>query len=171
MSPVVILAIVVLLPIVLLMVLRVNAALVFLSLCLGSVLTTFLGPDVNDLLGLISAHAPKTVTTSQTTAQLTLLMIPVVITTLFMVKSVPIGLKLIFNLLPAIGVGLLAGLLIVPLLSPGVSHQIIATGLWQQAQQARDLIVGSSALVCLFALLSLRPRHGHDEKHGKKHKG
>lgn len=171
MSPVVILVSIVLIPIVVLIVLRVNAALVFLSLCLGSVLTTFLGPDVNDLFGLMSSHTSKGLTVSQTTGQLALLAIPVIITILFMIKSVPRGLKLALNLFPAIGVGLLAALLVVPLLPPTLSSHIMSSSSWQQAQQARDLIVGASALLCLFALLSLRPKHNHDEKHGKKHNG
>lgn len=171
MSPVLILASIALIPVVLLMVLRVNAALVFLSLCLGSVLTTFLGPDANDMLSLVSAHASRTVSASQTTAQLVLLAIPVVLTIVFMIKSVPKGLKLIINLLPAVGVGLLTALLVVPLLPHGTGNTLMATDFWHKAQQARDLIVGGSALICLFALLGLRPKHGHDDKHGKKHHG
>ncbi len=171
MSPVIILAALVVVPIVLLMLLRVNAALVFLSLCLGSVLTTFLGPDANDMLGLMSSHTSSNLTTSQTTAQILLLTIPAVLTIIFMIKSVPKGFKLIFNLFPAIGVGLLAALLVVPLLPHGLAEQIMLNPHWLQAQKVRDLIVGVSALLCLFALLSLRPKHGHDEKHGKKHKG
>jgi hypothetical protein len=170
MTPVVILGAIVLTPVVLLMLLRVNAALVFLSLCLGSVLTRFLGPDSGTLLSLFSAHSKHAVTASQTTAELALLAFPVVVTILFMLKSVPKGMKLIFNLLPSAGVGLLAALLAVPLLPIATSDKIITSNLWQQAQRAQDLIVGVSAMLCLFALLSLRPKHGHEEKHSKKHK-
>ena len=171
MTPVVLLSLIVLIPVMLLMVLRVNAALVFLSLCLGAVLTRFLGPDTDSLLNLFSTHTSKTITASHTTAQLALLAIPVVITILFMIKSVPKGLKLALNVLPAAGVGLLAALLAVPLLPESTSNAIVATGLWQQAQRAQDLIVGVSALITLFALLSLRPKASHEEKHSKKHKG
>jgi hypothetical protein len=171
MTPVVLLGCIVLVPVVLLMVLRVNAALVFLSLCLGAVLTRFLGPDTDSLLSLFSAHTSKTITASQTTAQLALLAIPVVITIVFMIKSVPKGFKLALNILPAAGVGLLAALLVVPLLPESTSHAVMMTGLWQQAQRAQDLIVGVSSLLTLFALLSLRPKAAHEEKHGKKNKG
>jgi hypothetical protein len=171
MTPVILLSSLALVPVVVLMVLRVNAALVFLSLCLGSVLTTFLGPDTNSLLSLLSAHASTTISASQSTAQLVLLAIPVVITTLFMIRSVPKGFKLLLNLLPASGVGLLAVLLSVPLLPSTTARGIIMTGLWQEAVKAQDLIVGISALVCLFAILGLRPKgEGHSEKHGKKYK-
>jgi hypothetical protein len=68
MSPVVILGCLVIIPVVLLMVLRVNAALVFLSVCLGSVLTNFLGPDVNSLLDLVSKQASRTITASRSSS-------------------------------------------------------------------------------------------------------
>ncbi len=151
------------------MVLRANAALVFLSVCLGSVLTQFLGPDTNSLLTLFSSRSGQNVSASQTTAQLVLLAIPVVITTLFMLKTVPKGLKLILNLFPAVGVGLLLALLVVPLLPPSTSVGITDSSLWQQAIRAQDLIVGISALLCLFAILSLRPKHASEDKHSKKH--
>jgi len=170
MPPAAIIGAIVVLPIVLLMVLRVNAVLVFLSLCLGSVLTQFLGPDVNDLLNLASSHSSKTITASQTTAQLVLLLIPVVMTTLFMIKSVPKGFKLFINILPAAGVGLLAALLAIPLLPTDAQNTIITSSLWMQVSHAQDLIVGISALICLFVLLSMRPKGG-EEAHGKKHKG
>lgn len=50
MSPEFALAAIVLAPVVLLMVLRVNAALVFLSLCLGDVLVQFTANDANSFL-------------------------------------------------------------------------------------------------------------------------
>lgn len=169
MPPVILLACIVLVPVVLLMVLRVNAALVFLSLCLGAVLTQFLGPDTNSLLMLFSARSGQNVSASQTTARLVLLAIPVVVTTFFMLKTVPKGLKLAFNLFPAAGVGLLLALLVVPLLPASTSNGIVASTLWQQAVRAQDLIVGISALLCLFAVLSLRPKHASGDKHSKKH--
>ncbi|MEO7364535.1 MAG: hypothetical protein ABIV43_03455 [Candidatus Saccharimonadales bacterium] len=169
MSPALIITAIVITPVVLLMLLRVNAALVFLSLCLGAVLTRFLGPDVNDLLSLLSSHSSTTITASQTTAQLVLLAIPVVLTIVFMVRSVPKGFKLVLNAVPSVGVGLLALLLVVPLLPPEAQRSIVSTDLWSQVLQLQDLLVGSSALLCLFALLSLRPKTGH-EKHAKKHK-
>jgi hypothetical protein len=87
-----------------------------------------------------------------------------------MIKSVPRGLKLVLNILPAAGVGLLLALLVVPLLPSHTAVGILNSNLWQQAVRAQDLIVGASALLCLMALLGLRPKSEHGEKHGKKHK-
>ena len=155
------------------MVLRVNATLVFLSLCLGDVLVQFVAADAGSFMSLLhSTHATQvtdTVATSSNVVKLVLLLLPVLLTTLFMIKTVKGG-KLLLNIFPAAGSGLLGGLLVVPLLSPGLSHNIIASSLWIQVSRAQNLIVGSSALICLLVLWAQRPKTGGgDDKHGKHH--
>ena len=59
MAPAVILSAIVLVPVVVLMLLRIIAALVFLSLCLGNVLVQFIAPDANSFRALFSAHVPS----------------------------------------------------------------------------------------------------------------
>ena len=155
------------------MILRVNATLVFLSLCLGNVLVQFVAADANSFMSLIhstrAAPITDTVATGNNLVKLLLLLLPAILTTLFMIKTVN-GAKLIINILPAAGVGLLGGLLVVPLLSPGLSVNIIASPLWEQVSRAQNLIVGSSALICLLVLWVQRPKTGGgDVKHGKHH--
>lgn len=156
----------VLVPIVVLMVLRINAALVFLSLCLGNVLVQFVAPDANSFLQLFSAHVSK-VDTGNDTVKLVLLLLPVALTAIFMIRTVQGYAKLALNLLPAAGVGLLGALLVVPLLPGGVSNDIVTSSLWKELQQAQNLIVGVSALMCLLALWLQRPKTGHHDKHAK----
>lgn len=170
MNPEIILAAIVLGPIVLLMLLRINAALVFLSLCLGNVLVQFIAPDAGSFLTLFSAKIPDSVDTGNDTIKLTLLLFPVVLTAIFMIRTVRGHLKLLLNVLPAAGVGLLGGLLVVPLLPGGISYDITNSSLWEEISRAQNLIVGSSALVCLLVLWLQRPKTGH-EKESKKHKG
>jgi len=170
MTPVAVLAAIVLVPIVLLMVLRINATLVFLSLCLGNILVQFIAPDANSFLALFSARVPKGVDTGSNTIKIILLLLPVVLTAIFMIKTVRGNGKLALNLLPAAGVGLLAGLLLVPLLPPGTSHNILHSDVWQKMQQTQDLIVGLSALICLLVLWLQRPKVAPHDKHGKHHK-
>ena len=172
MTPVIVLAGIVLVPVILLMVLRVNAALVFLSLCLGYVLTQFVAGDVQPLMSLFAA-APAPAVTSVVTSgdnavKLLLLLLPVLLTAIFMIHTLR-GARLLLNILPAVGVGLLGGLLVVPLLAPGLAHNIVASPLWHQAVRAQDLIVGASALVCLLVLWLQRPKTGGEGKHGKHH--
>jgi len=166
MTPEVTLGLLVLVPVILMMILRINAALVFLSLCLGNVLVQFVAPDANSFMDLFSAKLPAGAGGGSDTIKLTLLFFPVVLTAIFMIRTVHGTGRLTLNILPAVGVGLLGGLLIVPLLPPGLSHNITGSALWDQMQRAQDLIVGASALLCLLVLWLQRPKTGHD-KHGK----
>jgi hypothetical protein len=168
MSPAIVLSAIVLIPVVILMFLRINGALVFLSLCLGNVLVQFIAPDANSFLALFSAHVPKGVDTGNNAVKIVLLLLPVLLTAIFMIRTVRGRGRLALNLLPAAGVGMLGGLLIVPILPGGLSHNVIDSSLWAQAQRAQDLIVGGSALVCLFVLWLQRPTTGGGHK-GKKH--
>lgn len=171
MTPEITLALIVVAPIILLLGLRVNATLVFLSLCLGDVLTQFVAGDANDLLGLLaSSNAHTAVSASSSNLKLALLLLPVVLTTVFMVRTVRGIPRLLLNILPAAGVGLLGALLVVPLLPPGLAHNITDSTLWEQAQRAQDLIVGGSALVCLLVLWLQRPKTGGEGKKRSKQK-
>ena len=172
MSPELILAAIVVIPAALLMVLRINAALVFLSLCLGNVLVQFVASDASTWLTTFSSsHTTTVVTTTNSNIKIVLLLLPAVLTALFMVRTINDNVRLALNLLPAAGVGLLGALLVVPLLAPGTSHDIVASQLWWKAQQAENLIVGGSALVCLIVLWMQRPKAGGGSKHRGKHKG
>ncbi|MDB5164966.1 MAG: hypothetical protein JWL89_592, partial [Candidatus Saccharibacteria bacterium] len=122
MSPAVILGAIIAVPVIILMVLRINATLVFLSLCLGNVLVQFVAPDANSFMTLFSAHVPQGVDNGSSTVKVILLLLPAVLTAIFMIRTIRGNGRLILNLLPSVGVGLLGGLLIVPLLSPGLSH-------------------------------------------------
>lgn len=167
MTPAITLGAIVVAPILLLMLLRINATLVFLSLCLGNVLVQFVAVDASDLFGLLSGKSAPT----SNTIGLILLLLPVVLTTIFMIRTVRGRGRLLLNVLPAAGVGLLGALLIVPLLPPGLSHNIVRADLWTEVQRLQDLIVGSSALICLLVLWLQRPKTGGEGKHGKHHKG
>lgn len=169
MTPNAVLILIVAAPVALLMLLRINAALVFLSLCLGSVLVSYVGRDASSLSAIFQAHAPQ-VDSSSGNVSLLLLLLPVVLTMIFMIKTVHGKGKLILNLLPALGVGLLGSLIVVPLLPAGLSNNIVNSDLWVKGQQAQTLIVGFSAIICLLSLWLQRPK-GHEGKHGKHHKG
>ena len=163
--PIAILVGLMVLPIVLLFLLRVNASLVFLSLCLGDVLVQFVSKDVVSII----SGASLNVHTTDSAIKLALLLAPAALTTLFMIRTVS-GHKKFINLLPAAGTGLLTALLVVPLLSPAVSANIINSSLWQSMQSLQSSIVAASTLICLLFLWLQRPKHS-SEKGGKHHKG
>jgi len=169
MTPELTLGAIVIVPVAILLLLRVNATLVFLSLCLGSGLVPFVLGDADAFLTLLStSNATSEINTSEENIKLLLLLLPVVLTTIFMIKTIHGKSRLILNILPAIGVGLLGALLVVPLLPPELSQEIIDSSLWEQVLKVQNIIVGASAVVCLIVLWLQRPKAGHD-KHHKKH--
>jgi hypothetical protein len=173
MTPLVTLALIIFIPVLVLMFLRINAVLVFLSICLGDVLVQFVVPDSKTMITMFAgsnAHIAGLLTNN---INIVLLLLPVALTAVFMIHTVHGGAKLILNLLPAIGAGLLATLLVVPLLSAGLRHNIIDSSLWTQVERAQDLIVGSSSVICLLVLWMQRPKKsgGGEGKHGKHSHG
>src|SRR4051812_3807764 len=113
MTPQMTLAAIVLLPVIGLLVLRVNAALVFLSLCLGDVLVQFVASDANQFITFLStSRAGSQIHTSDDWLKLGLLLLPVILTAVFMIRTVRGPGRLLLNALPAAGVGLLGALLV-----------------------------------------------------------
>ncbi len=153
-----------LVPVVLLMLLRVNAAFAFLSVCLGYVLMQFTSVDVRTFADAFMPQA----TLGGNVMQLVLLLGPVLLTMLFMVHTVR-GTKFVLNILPAAGVGFLVVLFVTPLLSPGISHAMMMLPIWRQFSRMQSLAVGAGALISLFLLWSHRPHHEKEKKSDKHH--
>jgi hypothetical protein len=168
MTSTIVLACIIILPVALIAALRVNATLVFLSLCLGDVLAQFMVADANSLSGLLSsAHVKATINPTNNTWRIGLLLLPVVVTAAIMIHTVKGNSKMILNILPATGVGLVGALLVVPLLPLGTAQNLINTSLWSQITRVQDVIVGGSALACLGVLWLQRPKtSGKHGKHG-----
>lgn len=164
MSPLVLFGLLVCVPIAVALLLRVNAAVLFMSLCVGAVLVQYMAGDANSFITTFANHGSQL---SDSTIKLVLLLLPPVLTTIFMFHSLH-GPKAFFNIFPAVGTGLLTALLVKPLLSPGFQRTIEKSSLWNQFAQAQTLVVGVSAFLCLFFLWIGR-RSGH-EGHKKHHK-
>jgi len=140
-------------PFAVLTVLRINAAMAFLSLCLGYVLVELVAKDANSLIAFL---APKTGSLSQTTWQLIILFAPVVMTSLIMVFSIKGRLKALVNALPAAATSVMAVLLAVPLFTPGLRYAIQHQELWQQVNRGQSLVISVGALVSLLFLWTQR---------------
>jgi len=167
MDPAIILGAIIILPIILLMIARISASLVFLSLCLGNVLVQYVGPNSSNFVNVLTPQVQGIINPTDNGIRLFLLLAPVVLTSIFMIKSVHGTGRLILNLLPAAGVGLLGALLVVPLLPSGISFDILNSDVYSQIKKAQVIIVGGSALVCLLFLWMQRPKGGHHKR--KKH--
>jgi len=154
-------------PLVAMTVLRINAVMVFLGLCLGEVMLKYVGNDANSVLHFLLPHASGSVSAS--TLDLILLLGPAVATAFFMVFSVKGKVRMIINILPAVGASLLGVLLAVPILAPGLRSAIETQSLWRSLLRAQDLIVGVSALLSLMYLWTQRPGHRKEEGSKRRH--
>ena len=155
------LAIITLAPIALIYFLGVNAAPVFLSLCLGFVLYSFDGRKALNLAHSIN-HANAHLNPSTIAVDLILLLGPAAITLISQIRSVH-GSKHLLNIVPAVFCGLFAALLIVPILPTSLMHTIIRTAYWGKLSRYEAEIVGAGAAVAIV-FFWLGYKHS-----GKKH--
>ena len=162
-----ILAVLILLPTITLFYFRISAPIVFLSLCLGNVLMQFVSPDAHEFLALFSAHVPRGVDTGSSLVKIILLLLPPILSSIFLIKTVKGNNKFI-NILPAIGVGALLALLLTPLLPTHLSSAVINSKAWTPLKNNQGAIVGVSSLVALAVLWVQHPKPAHEKgKHGK----
>lgn len=164
MTPLVVIGVIAAAPVIALTVLRVNATLVFLSLCLGAVLVQFVGPEAASTVGILMSDG----TTNQSLISLFLLFTPAVLTTIFMIRTVKGHTKQILNFLISIAVGSLVMLLAEPQLSDGIRGTLAATPIWFYLQKLQVLIITLGAIFSLLFLWLQRPKHHADD--GKHHK-
>jgi hypothetical protein len=167
MTYLIVLAALALLPVLAILLLRVNGAIAFMSLCLGSVLVAYTSTDVDDL---VNSFAAKGALNVNQWVQLSLLVLPFLLTILFTRGSVK-GAKKMTNLLPALAAGLLFALLVVPLLSANIQRQIHHQAAWTQLSNLQtSVILGGALFSLIFLLFTHRTKHddeGKKKKHGK----
>lgn len=152
------------LPVLIFLFLRVNAAMVFLSVCLGAVLVDHVAGDANMIVGSFS---PSTNSLSQTTIELCLLLVPAIVTTIIMALSVHGRLKVVLNFFPAAASSMLLVLLAVPMLPRGLAFNLMTQDTWRLLSNAEALVIGAGALVSLFFLWTQRRNFRHHDK--RKH--
>ena len=142
-------------PFLVLTVLRVNAAFVFLSLCLGDVLVRYVSNDVTSFVQIFAARISPIGNSSM---RLVLLFAPAALTTIFMLFSMRGRTRTMLNALPAAATSLFAALLAVPLLAPGLRHAVEGESMWRQLNRAESLVVLAGAVLSLLFLWSARKR-------------
>lgn len=140
-------------PFLVITVLRINAAMVFLSLCLGYVLVDLVAKDAHSLIQFLT---PGEGSFSETTWHLIILFTPVVLTCILTIFSVKDRWRSIFNLLPAAATSVLMVLLTVPLLMPGLRSTLQSQDLWRQLNKAQALTLMVGAFLSLMFLWSQR---------------
>lgn len=150
------------LPVLTFLVLRVNAAMVFLSVCLGAVLVDHVSSDADMI---VNSFSPTTNSLSQTTIELALLLIPAVVTAVVTTLSVHGRLRVVLNIFPAAASSMLMVLLAVPMLPRGVAFNLMTQDGWRMLSNAEALVIGAGALVSLFFLWTQRRNFRQHDKH------
>lgn len=164
MTPLVLFGIIVLLPVLVATILRINAAVLFMSLCVGAILVQFVaGGATGPVVHSLASHGQHV---HQSTVRLGLLLAPMVLTAIFMLHSVKGHTKLLWNILPAAATGLLTVLLVKPLLTVNYQVKLEHSQYWQQINKNQAIIVAAGAALSLLFLWV--QRHGVKE-HSSKH--
>jgi hypothetical protein len=157
-------------PIVIFTLLKVNAVFVYLSLCLGEVLSIYVGNN-SSINNLVSTRKIVGYSVgSGSDVKIGLLLIPVILTTIFMLGTAR-GSKLSLNIIPSIAVGLLAIFLVIPILPFSTASSIANTTIWTHLNDYKSSIIGISSALVLLMLLAKRPATGRASGSHKHHKG
>lgn len=163
------LAVIVLAPVVAIYLLNANAALVFLSLCLGYVLYSF---DSHNAASAIHSLHQYSYTAhlkpSAIAINLVLLLGPAAITLITQIRSVH-GSRRLFNLIAALFCGLFAALIVIPVLPASIATSIANTTDWAKLIHYQGGIVGIGAAVAIvFFWMSVRNGSGRKNTHKLK---
>lgn len=153
----------VLVPFLAVLLLHSSGVFTFLSLCLGSVLATYVAGDANTVLA--SARSGGGLATMQW-VQLALLIAPMAAAILLTHKKSK-GVKLVLSATLALIAGALLALLATPYFSRALQADVTATELWHQLDSLQTAIILSGTGLVLFNLFSTRWK---PDKEGKKHK-
>ena len=161
MNPLILMALITAFPIILMILLKTRAALVFMTLCAGSVLATFASKATLDLVQSFYSNYSFT---AESVVLIALLILPALLTIIFLRRTVT-GATFMLNLLPTILTGVVTLLLVVPLLPPGVRYSIFRTDIWTQLVQYQGVIVGAAVFISCLQLWTSSTGLKHKKKH------
>ena len=163
MNPLVLIAGVVVVPTLLIVLSRTKAAMVFMALCVGAVLSNYVGDVALDMAQLFIKGYTET---TGAVVQIGLLVLPVLLTILFLGRTLSPS-KLLLNIFPALLTGIAILFLVVPLLPPGTAGAVYGSDVWNELSQYQAALLSAAAIISLFQLWA----SGHGQKiKDKRHK-
>lgn len=143
--------------------LKTHTGVVFLALCAGSVLVEATGKD----LGLVASSLSSGLSVSTDLVRIIVLLAPAVVCAIFMRGYLTRG-KAFFGLIPGIATALLAGCLVVPLLSQNVQNTIGATDTWKYMQQYQEFVVAFGLVMSVLMIILMIKKPDNDKDSHKK---
>ena len=120
-------------PVLLALVMRVNAVYVFMSIAAGFLLQMSLSDSVDLLVATFLRGSNSLVI-----ARVGLLVLPILLTIILLRKT--IGRSLLFQIIPLLFSGMMLGVLLLPLLTPGFSQAVYNTQYGDSIRSASDLV-------------------------------
>lgn len=160
MAPLILFAVIAGLPVLNTLLLRVNAVFVFTAIAVGNFLVLYLSDDV-----VLAINAFSKAGSIPMIVQLVLLSLPMILTLIFLRKTMPTS-KLLFHLIPTIGCGLMFAVLVVPILSSSLQAQIFSIPFGDIFKNSQDLIVSVTSILILLLMW-----HTYKHKEAKHKKG
>ena len=142
----IILAVLVFGPLGLTFLIKSNAALGFLVLCAGFVLSTSVIGDLKNLLSQLN------LSTTSSTIGIILLAAPLILTLLLTRGSAGRGFKFWLQLAAALCAGGLLALLVGPILSSSSSFDVTHSSAWISLQKIQSEVIGIGALISLLLI-------------------
>jgi hypothetical protein len=131
-------------PLLLTFLLKSNAALSFLALCAGFVVISFASFDLKNLTGQLNFSV------NSSTLNLTLLILPLLLTLLFTKGKSKNGFGRAVSLVIALCAGVLLALVGVPLLSSSLRSGFSDSTAWSDLQKAQAAVVGAGVFLSLM---------------------
>lgn len=162
MNPIIITVVAAGIPLVLALVLRVNAILLFLSVAIGGLLARHLGEDAAWILANFIKDPNITNYTN-----IGLLLLPVLLTLILLKKTV-IGSRVFLQFLPLLLVNAMLGSIIISYLPTAVSDTYYASSIGKIVKQSTDVLIAATAVIAmLMAWFTFRepPHRSKKSKH------
>jgi hypothetical protein len=147
---------------------KTNAGLVFLALCAGNTLLQFADKNLSYInTKLQSNNVTSRFIVSHSLLRIIIILLPVVIVLVFSKHYKGKG-RWIMQFLPAIATGILGCLIIIPLLSGSAQNSIASNPVWSMIQKYQIPVVAAGLLISIVDVV--HNSHQSHSKHGHKSK-
>lgn len=161
MTPLILLAAIAGVPVLVALLLRVNAVFLYLSVAAGNLLVMSVADDADLVLGMVASGV-----NTRMVARFGLLLVPVVLTLLFLRKTMPRS-KMLLHILPIVGSGLMLAAFALPFLSSDAQAQVYDSTYGEIINSAQDIVIGAATLLTLF-LAWFSYRNKDSKRRGRK---